>query len=91
MSGLLAPMPWARKAACSGADPDLFFPRLGNDAKAQARAAKEICAGCPVRVECLEYALVTPQKHGVWGGTTEKERIRIRRARRREERAAGAA
>lgn len=66
--------------ACNGDDPDLFFPPPGRlDLMATAKA---ICARCPVREECLDYALVTRQVHGVWGGMSERERSRIRRRRR---------
>lgn len=43
-------------------------------------AAKQICEGCPVRVECLAWALERPEHHGVWGMTTAVERWRIRHA-----------
>jgi WhiB family redox-sensing transcriptional regulator len=67
---------WA-EAACIGADPDLFFPGKGrNDDCAEAKA---ICAGCPVRDECLEAGM--SQDFGIWGGTTERERRRLRRLR----------
>jgi len=69
-------------AACAGADPDLFFDP---DAERVAQA-KAICAGCPDRRECLEYALETGQKFGVWGGTDEDDRRAILR-RQRERRA----
>ena len=71
---------WTDRAACAGADPDVFFPGKGNDA---AGAAKRICAGCPVRVECLDYAIERPERVGVWGGKTPNERKAIRRQRRR--------
>ena len=65
--------PWAAYAACRGADPDLFFPGEGEDAEAAVR----ICGGCPVRAECLEWALETRVRYGVWGGTTERDRRRL--------------
>ena len=66
---------WMSRSACSRADPELFFPS-GTDAAGpgQARKAKAVCAHCPVRAQCLAFALATSQKHGVWGGTTEDER-----------------
>jgi WhiB family transcriptional regulator, redox-sensing transcriptional regulator len=81
-------MSWSVDAHCIGEDPDLFFP-VGTSAPAeeQTRRAKAICHACPVRSECLEWALVTCQDAGVWGGLDEEERREIRRARRR---AAGA-
>ena len=45
--------------------------------------ARRMCAGCPVRAECLEYALLHRIPQGVWGGASERERRRILRARRR--------
>ena len=68
---------WQRKANCMGVDPDLFFPERG----ASTREAKEVCRGCVVRLECLEYALANGEKFGIWGGMSERERRRIRRAR----------
>ena len=63
-------------AACVSADPDLFFPVSsqgpGSD---QLKHAKRICQGCRVRLDCLTFALRTRQAHGVWGGTSEEERI----------------
>ena len=49
----------------------------------EAPEAKDICAECPVREPCLEYALTVREKHGVWGGRTERERRRLIRQRRR--------
>src|SRR3954470_20316700 len=68
---------WQDQANCLGVDPDLFFPERG----ASTREAKEVCRGCVVRVECLEYALQNGEKFGIWGGMSERERRRIRRAR----------
>jgi len=78
---------WMDDGACVGADPDLFFPRRGdNDA---VTAAKAVCATCPVTSECLEYALAGQVKHGIWGGTSERERRRIRSLRWRARHARG--
>ena len=67
--------PWRQFAACQSADPELFFPvpAPGADLR-QVEAAKAICAGCPVRGQCLALATVTRREHGVWGGLTEEER-----------------
>jgi WhiB family redox-sensing transcriptional regulator len=68
---------WRLFAACRSADPDLFFPpSAAGKSLAQEQAAKAICAGCPVRRECLAFAVRTRQVHGIWGGTTEVERYR---------------
>lgn len=69
---------WMADAACAGMDPDVFHPDRGED----ARPAKAICAACPVRQRCLDYALDARLKHGIWGGTSERERRRIRRTNR---------
>jgi WhiB family redox-sensing transcriptional regulator len=75
---------WLPQARCIGQDPDLFFPvGSAEPALAQTSRAKEICGGCPVRADCLEWSLVTCQDAGVWGGLDEEERRIIRRARRR--------
>ena len=82
---------WRAAGACVSADPDLFFPVSGTGkGAAQAARACQICAGCPVRRQCLEFALETGEMEGIWGGTTPDERIRARRkaagARRRARR-----
>ncbi len=68
---------WQSKANCLGVDPDLFFPERG----ASTKEAKGVCKGCVVRDDCLEYALANGEKFGIWGGMSERERRRIRRAR----------
>jgi WhiB family redox-sensing transcriptional regulator len=60
-----------------GVDPELFFPERGSS----TREAKEVCRGCVVRVECLEFAIANSEKFGIWGGMSERERRRVRRAR----------
>ncbi|MGH9114590.1 MAG: WhiB family transcriptional regulator [Acidimicrobiales bacterium] len=70
---------WRQKAACRGVDPDIFYPVSDEDAE----DAKAICAGCPVRQACLEWALTNREADGVLGGATERERRRILRRRRR--------
>ncbi|MCX5205544.1 WhiB family transcriptional regulator [Streptomyces sp. NBC_00237] len=73
---------WTQDAACTEVDPELFFPvsALGPGA-AQTQRAKEVCARCPVRAQCLGWALETRQRAGVWGGTDEKERATMLRRR----------
>jgi WhiB family redox-sensing transcriptional regulator len=68
---------WQDEANCLGVDPDLFFPERG----ASTREAKEVCRGCVVRLDCLEYALTNGEKFGIWGGLSERERRRLRRQR----------
>ena len=67
--------PWASKAKCLQAEPDTFFPEKGGS----TREAKRICSGCPVREECLEYALANDERFGIWGGMSERERRRLKR------------
>jgi WhiB family redox-sensing transcriptional regulator len=86
---------WWRLAACREADPELFFPVTAQGpAQDEIAQAKALCAGCQVRRECLQFALATSQRHGVWGGTTEAERLphvrREREQRDQRERAARA-
>jgi WhiB family redox-sensing transcriptional regulator len=69
---------WMLRAKCRGATPSEFFPSDG----VGVEFAQRICGNCPVRVECLEYALKFRIEHGVWGGASERERRRILRRRR---------
>jgi WhiB family redox-sensing transcriptional regulator len=67
---------WNDDALCAQTDPEAFFPEKGGS----TREAKKICAGCPVRAECLEYALGNDERFGIWGGLSERERRRLRRS-----------
>lgn len=71
-------MAWQDFANCRGADPDLFFPERG----ASTRTAKGICRECSVRSECLEFAISSSEKFGIWGALSERERRKIRKERR---------
>lgn len=79
---------WFAHAACTGLDPDIFFPGQGGD----FREAQRICQNCPVRLPCLEYGVTTTVGDakilvtGIWGGKTERQRIWIRRQRRGKQR-----
>jgi WhiB family redox-sensing transcriptional regulator len=80
---------WYADAACRDIDTTVFFP--ASDAKAEE--AKAICAACPVREACLDFAIETRQPEGVWGGLTPIERHRLIRRRQkalRKERARAA-
>lgn len=68
---------WRPRAVCKDLDPAVFFP----DTPEGEERAKALCGTCPVRTLCLDFALATRQDDGVWGGTTELERRRIRRRR----------
>jgi WhiB family redox-sensing transcriptional regulator len=69
---------WMFHARCRGVSPAEFFPSDGTGVE----TAQRVCAECPVRAECLEYALLNRIEHGVWGGASERERRRILRRRR---------
>lgn len=69
----LNPPDWHRQAACRGEDTATFFPGKG----ARLDRVRAICAGCPVRRECAEQAVVGHEA-GVWGGTTERDRQHVR-------------
>jgi WhiB family transcriptional regulator, redox-sensing transcriptional regulator len=65
---------WRELAACRGAGLDLFFPERGESAE----PARQVCAACPVRQPCLDYAITNRIVHGIWGGLTERERRALR-------------
>jgi WhiB family transcriptional regulator, redox-sensing transcriptional regulator len=78
---LIIPGTWAEQALCAQADPDAWFPDKGGNPV----VAKRICAACPVRTQCLDYALSGADTWGgiatgIWGGTTPHERALLRRA-----------
>lgn len=68
---------WRDLGECQYTDPELWFPEKGGS----VRDAKRICKTCAVEAECLEYALETGQRFGIWGATSEVERRRILRDR----------
>lgn len=76
---------WVHRAACASSeiDPELFWPVAedGNVHRAQVHAAKAVCAKCPVRAECLAWALVV-LPYGIAGGHTANERAEMLRRRR---------
>ncbi len=74
----LKPPEWQARAACLSSHPDLFFPKRGES----TLEAKAICNDCEVQEECLEFALETRERFGIWGGKSEQERRRLRRQRR---------
>jgi WhiB family redox-sensing transcriptional regulator len=71
------PNEWRLDAACRDLDTAVFFPETDDE----TAAAKAVCASCPVREACLEFAIITRQDDGVWGGLDENERRRVRRRR----------
>jgi WhiB family redox-sensing transcriptional regulator len=81
---LAAPPAWTELALCAQSDPDAWFPERGQN----VNLAKLICRRCPVRAECLDYALSGADTWqgiatGIWGGTTPRERQTLRRAGRK--------
>lgn len=68
---------WMAQGNCADKPPSLFFPSDG----VGVEVAKRVCADCPMKATCLEYALSNRIDHGVWGGTSERERRRILKAR----------
>jgi WhiB family transcriptional regulator, redox-sensing transcriptional regulator len=79
VTDLLPDSSWQQDAACRDAEPDLFF----STAESDREEAMQLCASCPVRLECLEHALASRESYGIWGGTDEQERKRLLRRRRR--------
>ena len=72
------PTPWMNDGNCKDQPPATFFPSDG----VGVEVAKRICATCPVATECLNYALDNRIDHGVWGGTSERQRRRLLKGRR---------
>jgi WhiB family transcriptional regulator, redox-sensing transcriptional regulator len=84
-------MSWQDRAACRGINAQLFFGPDGErwqDREIRETKAKAICARCPVREQCLDYALMNSIKDGTWGGLNNEERTRERRRRTRSPHAA---
>lgn len=77
--------------SCASVDPELFFPQEEEiypgkivSTYIDMAAAKKICAGCPLRLECLDYGLQNSEI-GIWGGLTESQREAFRRKVRRSQ------
>lgn len=88
----LGPMKdWRDGASCRDTDPDLFFP-VGTTGAAvdQIAAAKAVCDACPAKEPCLQFAIENNQDSGVWGGTSEEERRKLRRAWVKDRKSVGA-
>ncbi|MPZ71730.1 MAG: WhiB family transcriptional regulator [Nitriliruptorales bacterium] len=75
---LTATTEWQQRGLCRANDSEIFFPPTHFEHKPEREAreakAKAICAACPVRVECLTWALAVREPYGVWGGASEGER-----------------
>jgi WhiB family redox-sensing transcriptional regulator len=74
---------WQDAASCATADPEAWFPEPGGH---DGEMAKAVCRSCPVKRECLEYAMARNEQWGVWGGLSELERRTLKRQRRKLER-----
>ena len=66
---------WNADARCADTDPEIFFP----SADSPATEARAICWNCPVRDDCLAYALDADEEYGIWGGLDPRERQNLRR------------
>ena len=66
---------WQEQALCAQTDPEAFFPKKGGS----TREAKRICGRCEVKADCLDYALGHDERHGIWGGLSERERRKLKR------------
>lgn len=72
---ILEERPWAVFAACKAETSMKFFPQN----REEEREALAVCRTCPVVEDCLEHALATNERFGVWGGTTERQRRKLSR------------
>lgn len=79
MGPLVNTQPWVESAVCTSVDPDLWYPDHGESGS----AAKAICATCPVKIPCLEYALSREERWGIWGGVSANQRQLMKRRQRR--------
>jgi WhiB family redox-sensing transcriptional regulator len=66
---------WREDALCTQVDSEMFFPEKGGS----TREAKQVCSACPVRTECLRFAIDNEEQHGIWGGMSQRERAGLRR------------
>jgi len=66
-------------AACAETDPDAFYPEKGGS----TGATKQICAGCEIRLQCLQWSMDNNEQHGTWAGVSETQRKRLLRERGR--------
>jgi len=69
------PEPWVDDALCAQTDPEIFFPEQGGS----SADAKRVCERCPVRAECLQFAIDTQERFGIWGGVSERARRKLTR------------
>src|SRR4051812_12233336 len=83
-----SPVDWQRQAACRDVPVELFFPpdeERGPARRRRIEAARAVCARCPVRTPCRDFARSADERYGIWGGESEEDRRSLRAARRRAE------
>jgi WhiB family redox-sensing transcriptional regulator len=75
---------WMAQGACVGKPQRWFYPEM-HAGPGLSNKAKELCAACPVRQQCLDYAIANAEQHGIWGGmaTRERQREAVRRGQTR--------
>lgn len=73
---LPSPPAWTEQALCAQVDPEIFFPKKG----AAVSTGKSICGRCPVSAECFDYSIELGETFGIWGGASENDRRKLRRA-----------
>jgi WhiB family redox-sensing transcriptional regulator len=66
---------WYDDALCAQVDQDMFYPEKGGSTV----EAKRVCGMCRVRQQCLDYALANHERHGIWGGVSERDRRKLER------------
>jgi WhiB family redox-sensing transcriptional regulator len=73
---------WRSQAACQGEKGSAFYPPPSSERRsikvAREKRAKQVCATCVVRTTCLEQALDSGERYGIWGGLTDLERKHLR-------------
>jgi hypothetical protein len=76
----LGQLAWMDRAACAGAGPQLFYADFDQRFNRLPPLAVKTCVGCPVRQQCLDYALARNERFGIWGGLSYRQRVQLRRA-----------
>ena len=75
LNGLIGSIPaFVTEAACNPNNAETFYPHIGGGNQADTRYAKRLCAVCPVRLNCLQWALDNDERDGIWGGLAANER-----------------
>ena len=82
INGIKAPY-FDGSQVCAQIDPELFFPETAAEGVINLRLVKPICNSCEFKAPCLEYAVNDPELQGIWAGTTAKDRMRMRRIKRK--------